>query len=282
MDEPLGAEAAEQPLRDALLQVQVDGVLGQHARVLEDDRPDRRLAAPVGELLARARGARGACRASRPSSGRRRRGGRAAGTSTPAGRRVVVASRAAARRRAARASRRARRGTASLEADPRRASPRAASGSARSARSGLPGARAPPRAPPRRPACAPRRGRPARSRRELRRRRGGGCRRSSRRSMSSSITCERLPSSRLIVSVFLTSTSSTRSSPAAADEVVAADLVGRLELAVDAAVALLHAARDSRAGRNGTGQRSAPGSSGPRGRRRSRSGCAAGPSPGRC
>jgi hypothetical protein len=27
------------------------GVLGEHARVLEDDRPDRCLAAPVGELL---------------------------------------------------------------------------------------------------------------------------------------------------------------------------------------------------------------------------------------
>ena len=51
MDEALRAEAGQQPLGDALLQVQVDGVLGQHAGVLEDDRSDGRLAAPVGELL---------------------------------------------------------------------------------------------------------------------------------------------------------------------------------------------------------------------------------------
>ncbi len=31
--------------------MQVDRILGEHARVLEDDRADRRLAAPVGELL---------------------------------------------------------------------------------------------------------------------------------------------------------------------------------------------------------------------------------------
>ena len=57
-------------------------------------------------------------------------------------------------------------------------------------------------------------------------------------------------------------------------EVVAADFVGRLELAVDAAVALLDAARDSRAGRSGRGPCNGPGSSGPRERRRWRAGCA--------
>jgi hypothetical protein len=51
MDEALRAEAGEQALRHALLEVQVDGVVGEDARVLEDHRPDRRLAAPVGELL---------------------------------------------------------------------------------------------------------------------------------------------------------------------------------------------------------------------------------------
>ena len=93
-----------------------------------------------------------------------------------------------------------------------RASARAASGSGRSARAGRPGARAPRRAPRRRRACAP----ASRSARSI-----SPARRSTsawrmpwrrRRSMSSSITCERLPSSRLIVSVLRTSTSSTRSS----------------------------------------------------------------------
>ncbi len=51
VDEALRAEAGEQPLGNPLLEVQVDGVLGQHASVLEDDRPDRCLAAPVGDLL---------------------------------------------------------------------------------------------------------------------------------------------------------------------------------------------------------------------------------------
>ena len=58
VDEPLRAEAREQPLRDPLLEVQVNGRLGEHARVLEHDRPDRRLAPPVGELLAACAGAR--------------------------------------------------------------------------------------------------------------------------------------------------------------------------------------------------------------------------------
>ena len=58
--------------------------------------------------------------------------------------------------------------------------------------------------------------------------------------MSSSITLERLPSSRLMVCVFLTSTSSTCVLGALREhEVVAADLRCRLQLAVDAPVALL-------------------------------------------
>ena len=54
VDESLRAEAGEQPLRDALLEVQVHDLLGHHALVLEDDRAHRCLAAPVGELLAAA------------------------------------------------------------------------------------------------------------------------------------------------------------------------------------------------------------------------------------
>ena len=51
VDEALRAEARKQALGDPLLEMQMDGVLGEYARVLENDRPDRRLAAPVGELL---------------------------------------------------------------------------------------------------------------------------------------------------------------------------------------------------------------------------------------
>ncbi len=51
VDKALGAETGQKPLRYALLKVQVDGVFGEHARVLEDDRPDGRFPAPVGELL---------------------------------------------------------------------------------------------------------------------------------------------------------------------------------------------------------------------------------------
>ena len=56
MDEALRAEASEQALGDALFEVQMNSVLGEHARVLENDRPDRRFAAPVGELLVLLRG----------------------------------------------------------------------------------------------------------------------------------------------------------------------------------------------------------------------------------
>src|SRR5439155_11017719 len=51
VNEALGAKAGQQPLGDPLLEVQVNSVLRQHAPVLEDDWPDRRLAAPVGDLL---------------------------------------------------------------------------------------------------------------------------------------------------------------------------------------------------------------------------------------
>ena len=51
MDEALGAEAGEESLGDPLLEMQMNSVFRQHTRVLEDDRPDRRLAAPVGDLL---------------------------------------------------------------------------------------------------------------------------------------------------------------------------------------------------------------------------------------
>src|SRR5262245_66228356 len=51
MDEALGAKAGEQALGDALLEVQVDGVVREYPCVLEDHGPDRRLPAPVGELL---------------------------------------------------------------------------------------------------------------------------------------------------------------------------------------------------------------------------------------
>ena len=51
MDEPLGAKPCQQSLCDPLFQVQVHGVLGEHAGILEDHRPNRRVAAPVRELL---------------------------------------------------------------------------------------------------------------------------------------------------------------------------------------------------------------------------------------
>ena len=61
--EPLGAEPGQQALREALLQVQVHGVVAEHPGILEDHRPDRRLAPPLGELLAglagRAQGVQG-------------------------------------------------------------------------------------------------------------------------------------------------------------------------------------------------------------------------------
>ena len=48
---PCARKRAQQALCDALLEVQMHRVLGEHARILEDDRPDRCLPAPVGELL---------------------------------------------------------------------------------------------------------------------------------------------------------------------------------------------------------------------------------------
>ena len=108
MDEALRAEARQQPLGDALLEVQVDRVVGEYACVLEDDRPDRCLAAPVGELLARARGARsvssvaaqlgsvaarrssgGKVQTCRPSPSRASASGSASRSSSAAGERVA-------------------------------------------------------------------------------------------------------------------------------------------------------------------------------------------------
>ena len=51
VDEALGAEPGEQALGDPLFQMQVHGVVAEHPGVLEDHRPDGRLAAPVGQLL---------------------------------------------------------------------------------------------------------------------------------------------------------------------------------------------------------------------------------------
>jgi hypothetical protein len=48
---PCERKRASKTLRDALFEMQVDGVFSEDARVLEDDRPDRGLPAPVGELL---------------------------------------------------------------------------------------------------------------------------------------------------------------------------------------------------------------------------------------
>ena len=237
---PCGAEAREQPLRDPLLEVQVHGRLGEHARVLEHDRPDRRLAPPVGELLAGRVAARGACRASRPSSDRaaaRASSGGNVHTGRPCSSRVsrqrlgAEQLERADERVAERLARRTR---------PSRASAPAGCGSGRSARSSSSWrSRASSSSSPA-TACARRRGRPrsissascAASRWRIPPR--------SRRSISSSITCERLPSSRLdrlglahehVEHVVL--------DPLRQHEVVAADLVRRLQLAVDPPVALL-------------------------------------------
>ena len=51
VDESLGAEPGEQPPGDALFKMEVDAVVSQASRVLEDDRADRRLLAPLGQLL---------------------------------------------------------------------------------------------------------------------------------------------------------------------------------------------------------------------------------------
>ena len=51
VDKALRPEAREQALGNALLEMQVNGVLGEYASVLEDDWPNGRLPAPIGELL---------------------------------------------------------------------------------------------------------------------------------------------------------------------------------------------------------------------------------------
>ena len=243
VDEPLGAEAREQPLGDALLEVQVHVVVGQHARVLEHDRPDRRLAAPVRELLIALAAARGACRASRPSSDR------------PAARRSSAGNRQTAARRSSSVS-------ASGSA------PSSSSEHESASRNGL-GLEAGPaaRALEQRAAALDLLAQVvlALARRlelllgdplalgvevglldlagERARRRGGGCRRCRRRSMlvvdhlreAAQLALDRLGLAHEHLEHAVLGALRE-------DEVVAADLVGRLELAVDAAVALLDAA----------------------------------------
>jgi len=51
MDETLRAETRQQALCDPLLKMQVNGVLSEHARVLEYNWSNGRFASPVGELL---------------------------------------------------------------------------------------------------------------------------------------------------------------------------------------------------------------------------------------
>ena len=51
VDEALGAEPGEQTLGHALPEMQVHGVVAEHAGVFEDDAADGGVAAPVGELL---------------------------------------------------------------------------------------------------------------------------------------------------------------------------------------------------------------------------------------
>ncbi len=148
VDEALGAEAGEQPLGDALLQVEVDGVLGQDPGVLEDDRADRRLPAPVGELLILLPGSAERVERGGPArvgAARRSSGGKVQ-TRRPSlvGRldeRLGTQELKGAGERIAEGRR--------LEADPGRVRPRAGSGIARSAPSAPPGVRARPRAPPR-------------------------------------------------------------------------------------------------------------------------------------
>jgi hypothetical protein len=56
VDKALRAEAREQTLGDPLLEMQVNSILGEDARVLENDRTDWCFAAPVGEFLVRLAG----------------------------------------------------------------------------------------------------------------------------------------------------------------------------------------------------------------------------------
>jgi len=51
VDEALRAKARQQALSDALFEMQVNGVLSEVSRIFENDRPDRRFAAPIGEGL---------------------------------------------------------------------------------------------------------------------------------------------------------------------------------------------------------------------------------------
>ena len=51
MNVALRPKACEQPLRDSLLEVQMDRRVGENASILEGDWPDWSLASPFGELL---------------------------------------------------------------------------------------------------------------------------------------------------------------------------------------------------------------------------------------
>ena len=179
VDEALGGEAAEQALDDALLQMQVDDVLVHRARVLEDDRPDRRRRGATPRASGRACAAPGACPACRPRSGRPLplvEGGKLDTAAARPSSAVERLQRLGAH--AAPARRRSPRGNG-----PRRGRCHFCESSSRVRQpvdlrlAGPPGARAPPPAPPRRSArLLGVRGRPLRcSLRERGRCRGGGC-----------------------------------------------------------------------------------------------------------
>ena len=243
MDEPLRAEAAEQPLRDPLLEVQVDRrPRSGSPAILEHDRSDRRLAAPVE------RASRSVCRGARSVSSVAAQLGSVAGAAVERRERHIRADRA--RRRSRRSGSApssssehdsASRNGARVEAPPTCASARAASGSARSARfSSSWRSRASVRAPP-----------------------AATCLRSASRSAlsissaSASASRWRIPwrsrrSSSLVdhlrqapeLALDRLGLADEHVEHAVLDalrqhEVVTADLVGGLELAVDAAVALL-------------------------------------------
>src|SRR3990172_10460532 len=147
VNEALRAEAGEQTLRHPLLEVQVDGVLGEDTRVLEDDRPDLRLAAPIGELLVLLAG-----RAERVDGGGPARVGLRAAVEPREPPDAVCARPGSPRwalRPGARGSTRGHRGTAPIRTRPSRGTLPADSGSARSAPSDPPVARGRPRTPPR-------------------------------------------------------------------------------------------------------------------------------------
>ena len=56
--ETLGDETAEQPLHDAMLQMQMNNFVVQDAGIVEDDRANGRIASPFPGLLIRGRGDR--------------------------------------------------------------------------------------------------------------------------------------------------------------------------------------------------------------------------------